>query len=93
MLSGVPSDTRYCPQDITFIYNRQRLIDRWKNEDGHNIPIRVCGVCGIQDIMVEETFRQLPIDHDLIKVCVLTEEIKSKVRRKALHILEMGGIM
>ena len=93
MLSGVPSDTRYCPQDVTFTYDRQRMIDRWSNEAGHDIPIRVCGVCGIRDILVQDTFRQLPLDHDLIKVCVLTEEIKSKVHREALHIVEKDGIM
>ena len=79
MMAGVPRDTRICPTDMSFKVDAESMIHRWKAEVGHDVDIRVCGTCNIRDIMTEGEYRQIPITHNYLKVCILKNELPSKV--------------
>ena len=79
MMAGVPKDTRICPTDVSFKVDLENMIDRWKAEVGHDVDIRVCGTCNVRDIMTEGEYRQIPITHNYLKVCILKNELPSKV--------------
>ena len=92
MMAGVPRDTRICPTDMSFDVDVQNMIDRWKAEVGHDVDIRVCGTCNARDIMTEGEYRQIPITHNYLKVCILERELPSNVIRDGKHIVRHNDI-
>ena len=79
MMAGVPRDTRIFPTDMSFRVDVENMIGRWKAEVGHDVDIRVCGTCNVRDIMTERKYREIPITHNYLKVCILKRELPSKV--------------
>ena len=92
MMGGVPEDVRICPTDMTFKVDVENMINRWKAEVGHDVDIRVCGACNARDIMTEGEYRQIPITHNYLKICILKEELPSKVFRDGKHIVRHNNI-
>ena len=90
-MAGIPQDTRVCPKDFAWTYNAQQIINRWKLEVGHDTPIRVCGVCGIRDIMTDSECISLPITHNYFKKFLFTGTITGALRQ-VMHLLEYDGL-
>ena len=59
---GIPGDIRV-PQDLSFKFNKDKILRAFQAAAGHQAPIRLCGVCGIFNVMTNDDFHLLHMNH------------------------------
>ena len=87
------TDVRHKPTNLTFDIDKDEIMNQWKQQMGHDVPIRVCGPCGKKTFMTDQELLLLPITHDLLKCCKarnadLPDE--KSLRYKAMHLMKHG---
>ena len=88
VMLGIPGDRRI-PQDLSFTYNKEQIYRAFITNAGHEAPIRLCGVCGILNIMTDGEFHILEVKHRKIQFLQADEEqlgTFTKLRRDSMHL-------
>ena len=89
-MGGLPADTRVCPEEVAFRCDKQKMLDRWATEVGHNTQIRVCAACGGQNMMTDEECRVVDSKNRILDV-LAADEAKlpavGSLRWDAMHLV------
>ena len=95
LMAGIPADPRICAANLEFDVDEERIISHFSQFCGHGAAIRICGACGIGDIMSNDESYKLPLSHPRI-IFLLCDKDKldsiTDLRRKAMHLLERDGL-
>ena len=94
LMAGIPADPRICSANLDFNVNEDEIISRFANFCGHGAAIKICGACGIGDIMAEGESYKLPLSHTRITFLECDSEYLeclSEQQRRSMHLLEHDG--
>ena len=93
LMAGLPKNHLRRPTVTTLPVDIQGIIDKFAGHAGHSAPIKVCGVCGIRNIMSESEVKAYPIDHKYIQILKCNEEniTSNQVRLDCLHIVTVDN--
>lgn len=80
LMLGIPGDIRV-PQDLSFKFNKDKILRAFQAAAGHQAPIRLCGVCGIFNVMTNEDFHLLHMGHRK----VLFQKVDNDKLQKMTH--------
>ena len=91
LMAGIPADPRISSANLAFDVDKEQIISRFSEFCGHGASIKICGSCGIGDIMTGGEYYQLPLTHPRVTplICdkVKLEELP-QIRRDSMHLLK-----
>ena len=61
LMAGIPADPRIASANLAFDVNEEQIISRFSEFCGHGASIKICGPCGIGDIMAGGEYYELPL--------------------------------
>ena len=96
LMAGIPADPRIPSANLAFDVNEEDIISRFSEFCGHGASIKICGPCGIGDIMAGGEFYKLPLTHTRVTVLICDKEKLEKlpqIRRDSMHLLQRDGIV
>ena len=94
LMAGIPPDPRICSANLEFHVDEERIISRFSEFCGHGAAIKICGACGIGDIMSNDESYKLLLSHPRIVFLLCDKDFLdsiSDLRRLSLHLLERDG--
>ena len=94
LMAGIPADPRIASANLAFDVNEEEIISRFSEFCGHGASIKICGPCGIGDIMAGGEFYQLPLTHTRVTILICDIEKLDKlppIRRDSMHLLKRNG--
>ena len=74
LMAGIPVDPRIASANLAFDVNEEDRISRFSDFCGHRASIKICGACGIGDIMAGGEFYQLPLTHPRVAFLIYENE-------------------
>ena len=94
LMAGIPADPRIATANLDFKVNEEHIIKRFSQFCGHDASIKICGSCGIGNVMPDGEFYQLPLTHTRVTFLEYDKEYLeelSETRRGSMHLLERNG--
>ena len=92
LMTGIPADPRICSANLEFQVDEENIISRFSKFCGHGATIKICGACGIGDIMINDESYKLPLSHTRIFFLLCDKDFLrsiSDLRRQSMHLLEI----
>ena len=92
LMAGIPADPRICSANLEFQVDEENIISRFSKFCGHGATIKICGACGIGDIMSNDESYKLPLSHTRIFFLLCDKDFLrsiSDLRRQSMHLLEI----
>eukprot|EP01084_Bolivina_argentea_P113069 201603_1 len=92
LMRGIRPDPTKEPKDLVTQINRKKIYDDWKEAMDINVPIRICGLCGIQDIMTKNEYDTICIANlsNIWKADKKEIPPKNSVAYEARHLVQIG---
>ena len=94
LMAGIPPDPRIATANLAFDVNEEEIISRFSEFCGHGASIKICGACGIGDIMAGGEFYQLPLTHARVAFLLYDKENLKRtpqIRQDSMHLLKRNG--
>ena len=94
LMAGMPVDHRIAWVILAFDVNEEDIISRFSEFCAHGASIKICGACGIGDIMAGGEFHQLSLTHARVAFLIYEKEnLKqiAQIRQDSMHLLKLDG--
>ena len=93
MIGNNIADPRKQPK-LQFQINKDEIINNWKQNMRHNIPIKICGTCGRQVIETQGQYHMISINSKKLQIFKVdeTKDVlppKNSIKYQHLHLTEM----
>ena len=74
MMAGIPPDPRIPSANLDFNINKDEIISRFSEFCGHGASIKICGACGVGDVMAADEYNRLSLTHNRVAMLECSEE-------------------
>ena len=94
LMAGIPADPRIASANLDFDVDEEHIISRFSDFCGHEASIKICGSCGVGDIMAGGEFYELPLTHTRVTILICDKEKLERlpeIRRESMHLLKRNG--